>query len=44
MQQRTPREALRDFLDDVILQMDPEEGIEEAYKVRRCALHRTHKV
>ena len=33
---RTPVESLREFLEPVITQMDPEEGIEEPYKVRVC--------
>ncbi len=35
---RTPREALRAFLAPIILEMDPEEGIEEAYKLKRDAV------
>lgn len=32
--QQTPVEALRDFLEPVITQMHPDEGIEDQFKVR----------
>ena len=34
MAQQTPVEALRDFLEPVITQMDPDEGIEDQFKVQ----------